>query len=388
MGTEVQVPTINFAAVLANMTKDAAVPIDFDAVLVNMEKTAGLGGRGVQFLRTMFNRTFGRGPIVRGPSPSARAPAAASPRASGPISGPTLGEGWTVQAPKAPFRQRALQAASKWGGRVGLAGAGLGAAGYGGGLLAHHTGLINMGGKPPSGLSPEQLYRYHTGEYDQVANPLIAEIEAAQRAGDYGKSSDLLAKLKTGDFGGSSIFRNNVITRAVAPWLVGNRGAAYHQSGAEGAERELQNKYDELMKKHVGTPDQIKAQIDQMNGMLAGPMMPQQRRLVQAQLEMLRKRLASPASEPPEATEILQRMRAAGMTPRPYGPTSPAPGGGGGGPMTAPPGSVWGNLGVRPQAPGLIYGSYLNRNDFRPEAEPPPPAYDPFQGIGINGLRG
>lgn len=296
--------------------------LDFAAIRTRMEKTAFLG-KGLRAAGSLFTR-----------------PAAAGPRQFS----------------------------------LGRTAATVGGTGYGTALAGHHTGLLSS--DPTRGLAPEQKFRHHLGEYNQQASPLMQQIDAARAAGDFGKMNELMAQLEGGNFGGSGMWRNNALTRTLAPWLAGDRNAGFHQREAMQAQGTLQGDYDKAMSKYVGQPGQFQEQIAGIQQRLQSPtLMPQHRRLLQQQMSALQGRLQgmTPGSESDEARAIAQRMRSSGMQLTPFGGAPAAPPAQPG----QPPLGQYKGFGGPPPAQGRPF--QLNPNDFR----------DPWVAAGANGpIRG
>lgn len=119
----------------------------------------------------------------------------------------------------------------------------------------------------------------------------------------------------------------------------------------------------------MGQPGQFQTQIDQLTTRMNQPgIMPQHRRLMQQQIDALKRRLSAPAAESDEAAAIASRMRGAGMQFTPHAglagrPAAPA---GGAAPQ---PYTGW-NLGGRPRMPGYMTGAAMMPGDFRPYQQP------------------
>lgn len=198
---------------------------------------------------------------------------------------------------------------------------------YGVGLAGHHMGIPGMSADPTRGMNTEQQFRHHMGEFNQQASPIMGQLESAIAKGDWNKANELQGQLERGDFGNSG---GGWLGRTFMPWMFAGQGnAAYHRDRAMGAQSQLQTQYDTAMRQHIGTPQEMQAQMTQLQQRMNNPqLMPQQRRMMEMQLAQMRQRFAGniPA-ESNDAAAIATRMRNAGMTVRPFGQNAGQPGG-------------------------------------------------------------
>jgi len=209
--------------------------------------------------------------------------------------------------------------------------AGLGALGaYGTALGGTHAYNAMRGTpNPTAGMKPEDAFRYHQTQFDQMAQPIQGDLESAINSGNWSRANELQSQLSTGNFGGgggSSWWR-----RTFVPWgaTAPTPNAAHHRTQALQQQNALQGEYDTAMRGHLGTPQQMQQQMSQIQQQMQNPnMMPMQRRMLEMQMNQMRQRLQQGLPQESDAAAgIATRMRNAGMNVRPYGNLAGQPGG-------------------------------------------------------------
>lgn len=219
--------------------------------------------------------------------------------------------GRAASAVTAPVRYGAQAARTAFGSpRRALATAALGTGGYLAGrnmyedaYYNHQSGFslnpfraFGLGGVAPG--SHEEAFRRNTARFNELADPVEQEMNAAAARGDHAGADRLRRQLVSGNIGGGR--------HALAPWTWGRGvGGSYAQGSAGRAQGALQSEYDRAMGNarpgDAAAYDSLMAQLDRPG------LLPQQARLLQQQAAQIRGRLENPSGMESAAAEAIRR---------------------------------------------------------------------------------
>lgn len=241
------------------------------------------------------------GMIPPEPIPASMRKLAPQAPAAGPPSAPAAGPQPIPAGPGKPSAGR--QAMS------GLRKALYGTGGAAGGVIGINHARDH---DPTRGMDAYAKHRYHTGEYNQQLSGLNLELEAAQRAGDTTKIDELTSRMASNQFGSSP----NLAQRIFNPWGSQGRGdAAFHTGQRDKSQAAASGELDAANRGRDVDVQKLTASTTKLEEALKGrSLLPQQRRNLEAQLAQMKTRLtAGTVESQKKVTEIIDKMRRAGM---------------------------------------------------------------------------
>lgn len=220
----------------------------------------------------------------------------------------------------------------------------------------HWYNPMTWGDRP----SATDIYKRNAGDFNQAAHGIRAEMDQAKAEGNTEKWKELNAKFLAGDFKEKSDW--NPLT-----WRMGGlnpfapRLGSTYQGRMLDQQKTMQGKYDAEMGKSGPQPGDAELLKSLETQMQSPDILPQHAHAMQAQMEMLRKRLGDQSGvEGPGARAIREQMTSSGMRHIPVKPPTS--------PFTA--GGTW-DLGSRPHNPSS--GFARSPYDFK--------RLDPWEGI-------
>lgn len=207
-----------------------------------------------------------------------------------------------------------------------MAARGAGFAGLGGaGVLGYGHATAENGALRNYMADPEQQYQ---AAQDQYKSMLPAQTAATAQRASYeaspeynswanqlgrnlglgGTSADELRRQTVaGEFGGGG----GPSLGGLNPWHQAN--AAGQLNAASQAANKMTQQYQDIVDQHP--PAELQGQIDSLEAALRGAVMPEQRQMIEQELQRVRGQLAGPhGTENPAARQLRQRMMRTGMS--------------------------------------------------------------------------